>query len=124
MKFILGADITVGFQDYMNYRENIYAIYSEDTIGGNIVSSFTKITSINSTPNYFFTRPNHDYSIKVGFKPFIGARIPISNRLVFSFNTSINVGYERILSPNVMYKDHFFMDFSGVVSEVSLFYRF
>ena len=123
VKFIIGSDLVIGFKDNTNYYSNEYAIVRTDTIGNSVTTTIVYNEKLDN--NFFHNYPlNHDYSIKVGMKTHIGARIPISNRFIFNFNTSITMGYEHVFNKNYINRNNYFVDISGIVSEVSFFYRF
>lgn len=123
VKFIIGSDLVVGFKDYTYYHSNQYAAVRSDTIGNLVTNTIVYTENLNNY--HLFNLPlNHDYSLRLGMKTHIGARFPISNRLIFNFVTSITMGYEHVFNKNYTYKDHYYVDLSGIVSEVSLFYRF
>lgn len=130
IKFIIGSDIIVGFnKNTTQVLYNKYVTKVDTLINGMLIYSYKEInnsSNINgaySSNGVSYQTYNTDFLI--GLKPFIGLRANISNRLAFNFYTSFYLTYtDNFKSDITERRSNLNFDINGLVSEVSLFYRF
>lgn len=130
IKFILGSDITLGYSNVATSKTYDYYSINIDTLSQNTYQfTYSNIEVWQEQNGYFVSRKdmtqNTTHSFLIGIKPFVGLRANLSNRLAFNFYTAFHLNYtDNFSSDRNSRSSRLNMDIHGIVSEVSLFYRF
>lgn len=114
LKHVIGFDLTYNYQ---NQRENISYYKLTDSIGMNNekIQNWQSIDTGQAVINTYIN--------KYGITPFYSVRYPISKKFVLTSSMRFNLQASQRRHGGLTYYS-FDFNMSGVISEVSLFYRF
>lgn len=114
LKHVLGFDLTYNYQ---NHRENISYYKLTDSIGANNtkIQNWQNIDTGRTVVN--------SYINKYGITPFYSVRYPITEKFILTSSVRFNLQASQRRYNGLTYNS-FDFNMSGVISEVSLFYRF
>jgi hypothetical protein len=114
LKHVIGFDLTYNYQ---NQRENISYFKITDSIGINNekIQMWQNIDTGRVVTNTYFN--------KYGITPFYSVRYPITEKFILTSSIRFNLQASQRRYNGLTYNS-FDFNMSGVISEVSLFYRF
>lgn len=114
LKHVAGFDLTYNYQ---NRRENISYYKLTDSIGSNNqkIQNWQNIDTGRAVINTYIN--------KYGITPFYSVRYPITEKFILTSSMRLNLQASQKRYNGITYTS-FDFNMSGIISEVSLFYRF